>query len=54
MMAGDAIIAAHAERLNADLIVTENRQFLQMVVELKVKILTPADALKLLSFGLDQ
>jgi len=51
---GDAIIAAHPERLNADLIVTENRQFLQMVVELKVKILTPADALKLLSFRLDQ
>lgn len=41
---GDAVIAAHAEALDADLIVTENRQFLKTVTDLQVRILTPAAA----------
>jgi predicted nucleic acid-binding protein len=46
---GDAVIAAHAEALAVDYIVTENRQFLQTIVDLPVKILTPADARSRLS-----
>lgn len=46
---GDAVIAAHAEALNVDLIVTNNRQFLQTVTELQVRMLTPRDALARLS-----
>jgi hypothetical protein len=42
---GDAIIAAHAEILNADLIVSNNRQFLQTVANLSAEIVTPAQAL---------
>jgi predicted nucleic acid-binding protein len=41
---GDAIIAAHAEAGKVDLIVTENRQFLRTVTDLKVKILSPDSA----------
>ena len=42
---GDAIIAAHAEACKVDLIVTENRQFLQTITDLNARILSPADAL---------
>jgi len=42
---GDAIIAAYAETLNADLIVSNNRQFLQTVANLPAEIVTPAQAL---------
>ncbi len=42
---GDAIIAAYAETLNADLIVSNNRQFLQTVTNLPAEIVTPAQAL---------
>ena len=46
---GDAIIAAHAEVLNADLIVSNNRQFLQTVANLPAEIVTPAQALSRLA-----
>ena len=46
---GDAVIAAHAETLRADLIVTNNRQFLQTVTDRQVRMLTPRDALARLS-----
>lgn len=42
---GDAIIAASAERLKADLIVSNNRQFLQTVSDLPAGIVTPSQAL---------
>lgn len=42
---GDAIIAASAERLKADLIVSNNRQFLQTVSDLPAGIVTPSEAL---------
>ncbi|MGZ8847326.1 MAG: PIN domain-containing protein [Pyrinomonadaceae bacterium] len=42
---GDAIIASGAEVLAADLIVTNNRQFLQTINNLPVRILTPSEAL---------
>lgn len=46
---GDAIIAAHAEMLGANLIVSENRQFLQTVADLPVGMATAAEALERLS-----
>lgn len=42
---GDAIIAASAERLKADLIISNNRQFLQTVSDLPAGIVTPSEAL---------
>lgn len=42
---GDAIIAASAERLRADLIISNNRQFLQTVSDLPAGIVTPSQAL---------
>lgn len=42
---GDAVIAAHAEALSVDVIVTENRQFLQTVAGLTVEVLTSPKAL---------
>ena len=46
---GDAVIAASAETLAADLIVSNNRQFLQTLSALPVGIATPAQALARLS-----
>ena len=43
---GDAVIAAHAEQLGASLIVSENRQFLQTVANLPVRMTRAADALE--------
>lgn len=42
---GDAIIAASAERLKADLIISNNQQFLQTVSGLSTDIMTPSQAL---------
>ena len=42
---GDAIIASSAEALAVHLIVTNNRQFLQTINNLPVRILTPSEAL---------
>jgi predicted nucleic acid-binding protein len=42
---GDAIVAASAERLKADLIISNNRQFLQTVSGLSTDIMTPSQAL---------
>lgn len=42
---GDAIIASSAEVLAAHLIVTNNRQFLQTINNLPVRILAPGEAL---------
>jgi predicted nucleic acid-binding protein len=44
---GDAVIAPHAEALNVRLIVSENRQFLQTVKNLPVRILTAAEATRI-------
>ena len=44
---GDAVIAAHAEVLGADLIVSENRQFLHTISSLRMA--TAAEALERLS-----
>src|SRR5712691_12527258 len=41
---GDAVIAAQAEALRVDLIVTQNRQFLQTITDLRAEIQTPAGA----------
>ena len=46
---GDALVAAHAEAVGADLIVSNNRQFLMTVENLPVRIATPAHALSRLS-----
>jgi predicted nucleic acid-binding protein len=46
---GDAVIAAHAEALGANLIVSENRQFLQTIADLPVGMANAAEALKRLS-----
>ena len=46
---GDAVIAAHAEALAVDLIITENRQFLQTIKSLQFGVLKPADAIARLS-----
>ena len=46
---GDALVAAHAEALRADLIVSNNRQFLMTAENLPVRIATPAYALSRLS-----
>jgi len=46
---GDAVIAAHAEALDIKIIVSENRQFLQTVKDLQLRILTAGHALALLS-----
>ena len=43
---GDAVIAAHAEVVGANLIVSENRQFLQTIVDLPVEIATASEVLK--------
>ena len=48
---GDAVVAAHAEALHADLIVSNNRQFLTTVENLPVRIATPAQALSRLSIS---
>lgn len=42
---GDVVIAAHAESLRVGIIVSENRQFLQTITDLPLKIVTAADAL---------
>lgn len=42
---GDAVIAAHAESLRVQIIVSENRQFLQTIKDLPLEIVTAADAL---------
>jgi predicted nucleic acid-binding protein len=42
---GDAVIAAHAESLGVRGIISENRQFLQTIKDLRIKIVTPADVL---------
>lgn len=42
---GDAIVAASAEALGADVIVSNNRQFLQTLSKFPANILTPAQAL---------
>lgn len=46
---GDALVAAHAEALSADLIVSNNRQFLGAIQNLPFTIATPAEALSRLS-----
>jgi predicted nucleic acid-binding protein len=46
---GDAVIAAHADALGASLIVSENRQFLQTIVDLPSGMATAARALERLS-----
>ena len=42
---GDAVIAAHAEALKVEIIVSENRQFLQTIKDLPIQIITSEDAL---------
>ena len=42
---GDAVIAAHAEALKVEIIVSENRQFLQTVKDLPIQLITSEDAL---------
>jgi predicted nucleic acid-binding protein len=42
---GDAVIAAHAETLGVGSIVSENRQFLQTIQDLPIRIVTAANAL---------
>ena len=46
---GDAVIAAHAEALDSKIIVSENRQFLQTLKDLPLRILTAADAVARIS-----
>jgi predicted nucleic acid-binding protein len=46
---GDAVIAAHAEALNVRLIVSENRQFLQTVKDLPIRMVTAAEATRISS-----
>jgi predicted nucleic acid-binding protein len=41
---GDAVIAAHAEASGITTIVSENRQFLQAIQDLPIKIITPREA----------
>jgi predicted nucleic acid-binding protein len=41
---GDAVIAAHAEALDVKIIVSENRQFLQTLIDLPVEIVTAGEA----------
>ena len=48
---GDAVIAAHAEALQVNLIVGENRQFLQTLSDLPVEISSPTLALQQLRSG---
>ena len=47
---GDAVIAAHAEALRADVIISENRQFLQTLKDLTIEIVSSATALGRLDF----
>jgi hypothetical protein len=42
---GDAIIAAHAEELGVQTIVSENRQFLQTLKAFPIEIISSEDAL---------
>ncbi|HXD33516.1 MAG TPA: type II toxin-antitoxin system VapC family toxin [Pyrinomonadaceae bacterium] len=42
---GDAVIAAHAESLEVEIIISENRQFLQTMTDISLKIITSAVAL---------
>lgn len=51
---GDAIVAASAERLKADLIISNNRQFLQTVSDLPAAIVTPSQALARLRVADDE
>ncbi|MCU1265075.1 MAG: hypothetical protein JWM21_1393 [Acidobacteria bacterium] len=51
---GDAVIAAHAEVLSVDFIITENRQFLQTIKDLRFGVLRPADAIGRLINSSDQ
>lgn len=41
---GDAVIAAHAEASGIEIIVSENRQFLQVIKDLPIEIVTPGEA----------
>lgn len=41
---GDAVIAAHAEALGAEIIISENRQFLETLSGLSIKVLTARKA----------
>jgi len=43
---GDAVIAAHAEALEANLIVSENRQFLHTMSDLRAEISSPEASLQ--------
>lgn len=46
---GDAVIAAHAEMLGANLIISENRQFLQTLADLPARMARAAEALQRMS-----
>jgi len=46
---GDAVIAAHAEMLGANLIISENRQFLQTLADLPARMARASEALQRMS-----